>query len=144
MSTDNTQSVFIIPEIHADNVSISGPDTSSILCIVNAKEYGAPQENLLKKMMSAVNLSLESDVMLMNLDEGQIINPAMLQLDYRIIIVFGSDPARVSLNICYKPYHICPLDQRRALFCDALTVLESSQDKKKQLWEALKNLFDIK
>lgn len=144
MNTITKNTIFAIPGEVSENLIITGNGRRGVLCVTTAEGFGESQKTLLFRMITAVGLDPEEDVWIVQTDKNRAINPSLLSLSYRYVIIFGLPPSAVSLNINHQMYKVCVLDQSKALFCDPLAVLESSQDKKKLLWESLQLMFGLK
>jgi hypothetical protein len=144
LNTNSENTIFIIQAETCENLNISGNGRKAVLCVTDEEGFGESRKTLLTKMLSAVGLDPGQDVWIALIANGQTINPALLAMHYSQMIVFGLPPESVSLNINHHNYKVIRLDQARVLFCDSLAILETSQDKKKLLWESLKSMFDIK
>ena len=113
--------------------------------IISLADPAATANNriFLSKVLSAVQLNLEQDTLFVELPAGQ---PVGLLMDLRqrkpeFVLVFGVPAAQLGLNMTILLYQPFVFQQMTFLFTDALPTLGLDQEKKGQLWTALKTVF---
>ena len=121
-----------------------GDFARQVLIISRAEpEAAVNNRNFLTKILSAVQLDLDRDTLLVELPLGQ---PVGLLTDVRrkkpqSVLVFGIAAPQLGLQLQLSPYQPLDFQQMTLLFADALSVLEQDKEKKGLLWTALKTMY---
>ncbi|MFN0014571.1 MAG: hypothetical protein ACKVU2_08490 [Saprospiraceae bacterium] len=99
--------------------------------------------DFLKKILLAAGLELERDTLFVQMDptENGRILPAIRERQADKIVVFGTLPAQLGLNIQIPLYQPVDFNGATFLFSEKLSVIESDKTRKTNLWQALRQLF---
>lgn len=120
-----------------------GGNKRQILILVNHPDVPyLPDGELtfLTNILSACKLGI-ADVAIVNLqktDKGQLSD-----LPSRDIILFGLTPPDIDLPINFPPFRLQQFNSRTYLYALTLTEVERDKALKMQLWNSLKNLFNV-
>lgn len=115
-------------------------DVKEILVIVENQDY-VLKESLLKKILAAVKLDLETQVTFLKLDEGATINLASISEGVKKVFTFGLKPTRLGLNGAFRGYQFYQSASFSILFSHSLKALAEKPEKKKALWTAMQTEF---
>ncbi len=128
-------------------------DTKNITnqCSGNAEKgificYSTTDESMvdfLAKILSAVKLDLNKDVLVLSktMDNNFSFSGLAKELSIQKAIFFGIAPQTIGLQINCPKYKPFELNDCLFLFADELTTISASQQLKKSLWMALKEVF---
>lgn len=134
-------------ENEAAPLKILGKNAKNILVLVKDSTCPfLPDQELkfLTSVLSACKLSL-GDIALLNaytLNEKEIPG-AINTLEARHILAFGIEPLELGLPFHFPDFQVQPFDKRSYMHAPALSHLESDKNLKKELWTALKNMFNL-
>lgn len=97
----------------------------------------------LTKMLKAVQYNIETDVVLLGINENISVPFAQLKSDFFVkkIISFGVSKEQFSIHGNIRQYVPTKVGNYEFLLSDSLDVLMSHNAKKRQLWGGLKQLF---
>jgi hypothetical protein len=120
--------------------SYSGNNHKSILVLCHKHNLSTSNVDFLKKILSAKNIDLNEDTLLLKLDEAEV-NISRLIREKRIkhILYFGIQPKQTGINVQWKLYQKFYLGEFQALVSHNLDDLIQNQQFKKNLWGQLKS-----
>lgn len=100
-------------------------------------------ESFLTKILSAVQLDLNGDVLLLKKTIGNGFSFSSLKEHHPIqkVLVFGLAPSNLGIHINSQKYQPLVIGGTTFLFCDELTSIANNQNLKKSLWVALQGMF---
>lgn len=128
-------------------ITFLGKNEKGIAILVNCDEAPyLPDAHLafLIKMLSACNLTI-ADVAIVNIcgnDKVQY-EAILTQLNPLKILFFDVIPASVGFPMNFPQYKVQEYSSMKLISAPALGLIERDAEKKKSLWNALKNMFDI-
>jgi len=113
-----------------------------VMIVLSMNEDKDLRENLLPKILHAVNLDIDKDAIVVTSNSKRIdIVNTITTLNINTVLVFGFLPSEVSLNLDAKKYKINYIGDKRFMFSDSLNIIASNKDRKLILWENLQTLF---
>ncbi len=115
-------------------------DTNEVLVVVRRDDF-LLQETLLKKILTAVKLDLDTQVTFLQLEEGAVINLATAARQAKKVFTFGLKPTQLGLNGGFRGYRFYKTESFSLLFSHSLKDLSEKPAKKKALWDAMKAEF---
>lgn len=115
-------------------------EINEILVIVEKQDY-VLKESLLKKILAAVKLDIDSQVTFLQLEEGATINLASKAEGVKKVFTFGLKPTRLGLNGLFRGYQFYQTATFSILFSHSLKLLSEKPEKKKALWTAMQGEF---
>jgi hypothetical protein len=135
--------IFKVPENNQTATFISGDNKCSIL-IGYLDEENDDLISFLTKIIAAVKLNIETDCLKLAIKKDGAI-PAFSQIKQqyavKTAIFFGITPPQLGLKITPPQYLTFDFNDTTFLFVDKLSVISTSEDKKRGLWNCLKLLF---
>lgn len=132
---------FAYYDIPDQAAQVADTSNRSILVVLKEEDYNA-QETLLLKILSAVGVDADKDVLFVKLKDGDYgpishyDHPALNK-----VIAFGLKPTELGYNASFKGYRFYKTESYSLLLSHSLVALADSQEKKKALWEALQKAF---
>ena len=115
-----------------------------VLLFDASEKMQAAEHKLLEKILGALGLDLEK-VPIINLNEMYTpYREICKKIRPEKIIAFGITALQLQLNVSGDKYKILELGGSKLLFSHGLSDIMNDKDKKKLLWGALQQLFDIK
>lgn len=132
---------------------ISVSDTKNIIsqCSGNTQKgifisYSTSDETMvdfLAKILSAVELDLQSDVLILRKTPNNDFSFSSFSQEINIqkVVLFGIPPQSIGLQINYQKYQPINRNNCLFLFADELATISANQQLKKLLWNALKEIF---
>ena len=141
------ESTAASPVPDAQPVKYLGKNAKNILLLVSYPSVPfLPDEalNFLTTILSACQLSL-ADVAIVNVHSltenkmEQVIRP----LEAKTVLLFGMTPLSIDLPINFPPFQLQQFNKRTYLCSPGLQELATDKALKLQLWNCLKNLFDL-
>lgn len=144
--------IFQIPDLEKFFENLSGSNEQAVL-VAFFDEKQEPLTDFLKKIITAVKLDLakdclvcaiNSDTLSQNVPKASAI-PRFSSLKsigkIEKALIFGVHPEALGLHISPPQYQAFFFNNCTFLFADKLSVLEKSPEKKKRLWDGLRDLF---
>ena len=100
----------------------------------------------LEKIFSAVHLDIQKEVLVLEKTPDLPVSFSRLSFPKPIqkALLFGIPPSEIGLQINSTPYQPISFLNTQFLFADDLEIIHKSQPLKKQLWEALQQMFTTK
>ncbi|HVF97610.1 MAG TPA: hypothetical protein VM871_09825 [Flavisolibacter sp.] len=137
----------IKPASVAHPVPFLGKNAKHILLLVNNDAGPLLPDNelaFLTNILSACGFSL-NDVAIVNTKNtaGNNASPMLTQLQPAKVVLFNVGPQEFGLSPEVQHYSINNVGTRQIISAPSLTTIEASKVAKKQLWEALKQLFGL-
>jgi len=129
------------------DVPFLGKNGKNILIVVNKNDAPFLPDNelsFLTNVLSACQLGL-MDVAIINWQrlEEQDVNILLEQLKSRDVLLFDKDPTQFGFPGNAQPYTVSKAGGRQFVVAPSLSEIEKNKEAKKQLWQALKQLFGI-
>lgn len=123
-----------------DRAQFTGGNKKNILVGINASNPDKKDQDLLNNLLAACKLTL-NDIALVNF-HGQptSVQNAADELNISKVILFGIKPEP---GLTKKKYEIVNFNNRTFLMADELKELHGDVEKKKKLWQCLRQLFKI-
>lgn len=123
-----------------DRVQYTGVNKKNILVGINASNPDKKDQDLLNNLLAACKLTL-NDIALVNFHGQQTsVQNAADELNISKVILFGIKPEP---GLTKKKYEIFNFNNMAFLIADELKDLHRDVEKKKQLWQCLRQLFKI-
>lgn len=123
-----------------DKVQFTGNNKKNILVAINASDPDKKDQELLSNLLVACKLTL-NDIALVNFHGQQTsVQNAADELNISKVILFGIKPEP---GLTKKKYEIVNFNNMAFLIADELKDLHRDVEKKKQLWQCLRQLFKI-
>ncbi|MCB0661794.1 MAG: hypothetical protein KDC24_03560 [Saprospiraceae bacterium] len=131
------------PEIEGLGDKFTGEGRSGHLIILKNNNHTNNNLEFLKKVFQAVNLNLSSDCFLLDLGESDsiMVGPVLRKNKIQTMISFGVDTANLGLQIHLQRYQIAHLESQKLLLADDLDSIQKNETLKRNLWNALKELY---
>ena len=130
----------------ANNVAFEGNIDSKFLVIVAQEDWSAYQD-LLTKILAAVNLDISTDVNILSIGslEGFRFNTFLAEhTQEHVILSFGITANQLGLNVSSDKYRLRSIGNQKIAFVASLQEIKENQNEKKLLWEILKVHFTRK
>lgn len=123
-----------------ERVQFTGGNKKNILVAINASNPDKKDQELLNNLLLACKLTL-SDIAVVNFHGQQVsVQNAADELNISKVILFGIKP---ETGLTKKKYEIFNFNNMTFLIADELKDLHGDVEKKKQLWQCLRQLFKI-
>lgn len=137
--------LYLIPDVSILN-RVKGGFAKQVAIVVLKETESIEQVNFLKKVLLAAGLNLENDTLLAKLEAGEQLPvlPLVKIKQAECILVFGCTPNQLGLNLECPLYQLVDFYDTRLLFANKISILEPDTGRKRQLWQALQQLFLIK
>ena len=103
---------------------------------------GADDRAMLRRMFGACGFAAD-DARVATVEVGgepKACGPALGAGGVAHLLAFGLAPARVGLQLEAKPYAWLPLGRGRVCFAESLAVIGANQQRKRRLWDCLKEV----
>ncbi len=115
---------------------------AKVFLFIKKEEWNLENENLLKKIMSAVKINLETDTNLLLLEAHQdaYVSDELNPQSNQYFFAFGLNAKRLGIQTRTLPYKWMQIDHLHILFSHTLTDLQKNVNYKKQLWAVLKEM----
>ncbi len=113
-----------------------------ILAVLSPKDVA--EEVFLKKILAAVGLDLHKDTFFIPISSKDTIRiaPFLRREQPRAVLVFGAEPSDLGFQTERIDYRPIAFYGTTFLWADALSVLEADLERKRRLWNALKEMFN--
>lgn len=131
-----------LPETKSElpDVLPSSPRTAVIL---PNNDLNEDTKSFIFKIISAIKLNPENDILLCKLDNYETLQLAELvdthKLDF--VITFGIHADTLSLQNKFNPFHWHRYEQFVLLACPSIDEIQNDKNQKGNLWNALKNEY---
>ena len=138
------QSLFIIPESTFKTEDIIKLEGKRLIIFRKKDDTSTAIDEMLNKMMSAINIDIDKDVAFFDLENKQDhinANQWISRTNNRSALVFGIDPGHIGLNIKHAAYLPLKVYETTLLFCHSLHTVHLDINLKKRLWKALQDIF---
>lgn len=123
----------------------SGQYAKKVLLVALDEPEANDNQLFVQKLLQAANIQLASDTFFCLLKDSEKLQLGALikkkQPDQ--VLIFGVNPAQLSLHIAIKPYQPVIFYETTLLFADKLSVLAPNKDLKTKMWTAMKEIFKI-
>lgn len=127
-------------------LNVLGKNEKKVLVVVDNEEMAFLRDNelaFLTNILTACKLSL-ADVAIINWQHVQAdYQQVLAQLESKTILLFNVAPLRFGLPFNFPAYQVQQFDKKTFMFAPSLQAIEENVDEKKNLWNALKTLFNI-
>lgn len=134
--------LFLVPENGSE--TLLNNDKNAGKAVIVCKELSDNDKELLSKILGALSVSEEEVVILKPEVLGSISFADLLHVtETTKYVIFGFTPSDLRLTVKYLPYQPIDMAGVHILFSDGLPELAKDQQKKKALWMALKDIFEI-
>ena len=117
---------------------------SANILIVAAEEDILQHLTLLERIIESVGCNLDTDTVYLGLQEGEtvtVLSPAE-PLEYTKILCFGIDPDQVNCPEI-KGNPVLFYEKLSVVFGPSLEMMSTNQMSKRELWNSLKQVFNI-
>lgn len=136
---------YTLPDNSKYYSSLSGKNEKAVLvCISGVSD---PNEDLvfLKKVIGACGLDAEKDthILILNTTDPFSFNEWKKTNKVDKLIVFGMPPEQLGLFFQCSVYHPITVNNCTFLFCENIHKIRPNEVAKRNLWNAMKNLFQI-
>ena len=124
-----------------------GKNAGNILILVKEEDFPFLSDQhlqFLTSILTACKLSL-ADVAIVNAlnMDGEDVHSSLDQLNSKNVIAFGIEPAAMGLPMNFPAFQLQPYESRYFIHSPELAALEQDKELKMQLWNSLKNMFNI-
>ena len=112
----------------------------------NEPEPGSQTAALLENLITkALNLKME-EVLLINLNNSKLRNIGRISRIFSLnyIVLLEVSPADLQLNLDIHKNNVVNFGRIKFLFTDSLDIFNNNVEKKKQFWQALQLMFELK
>lgn len=124
------------------NKPISNRQVAIVHYCVDAPELNSADNELLQKIMQAVGIDLDKEVMLINLAFAHPPIGSLPRAGVSKLLSFGASMAQAGLNLQIANYLITRFYGMTLLFADALGTIANDKQLKMLLWQKLKKMFE--
>lgn len=128
-----------IPEVISNNQS----KIFNSLVVFESETEDEVLENLLTKILTAVNLEIKKDVCLLSLTAENAFSFVRIKTKSNIekVILFGVPPIKLGINLDLKLYQPILFQDCLFLLAHSLQVINADKSKKLQLWNCLQEIY---
>lgn len=140
--------LFQVPEYQTPRDYCRGENQQQALIILSSEEDNEDLNTFLAKILSAVKLDLQKDILLLAIPPGEQIHLGALirQENIRTVITFGIPPKRMGVHLSPTPYHPMAIGSLKLLFAHSLGEIyterqQGGKQKAGALWRSLQKLF---
>lgn len=139
-----TESIYKIQEKISYSVfNFEGENNRNILIVIE-KDLEIHEREFLEKILTALKLNLRDTAIL---SINQFPNIAFIDIQKyfspKKIISFGILPKKIGINSIIPIYQTKKLESCSFLLANNLKVISEKEDEKKELWQQLKNMFNV-
>lgn len=135
--------VFVVPEFNEISSKLSGENQKHIL-VGFIDENNPALDALLERILTAVKLNIQKDCLTVKRLENEML-PSFSQLiqenTIAKVVLFGISSKDLGLNITPPQYIPLEFNNRTFLFADMLSKINAAENLKKNLWDALRDMF---
>jgi len=137
--------LFVVPEAADFAESCSGPDNAWVLVVQKADEQSERLQSFLQKIMSAVQIDLQTDALTLTVTPEKAYSFAQLAQTREIskILLFGTPLVQLGLHFDLPSYWVAEVQGRQFLAVDELDTISQDTKRKAALWKCLQELFDV-
>jgi len=132
-------SIYDIPA-HTDKSTVSL--NKELVIIVDDDAYANEAQNLLTKILSAVNQDI-NQAQVVALKEKKPIDFIQDNDLNRLIIIFGMTQERCGLQVEQRLYLPVSISNSTYIFSSALNILPKEKEERRALWNALKKYYKL-
>lgn len=138
--------VYPIEDTTLTSLDGRGSNQKNILIVLPKEEDTLDNIKLLEKILKSVDLSLESDSFICHLTGDKNISFSKLNNEnaFKVVLLFGYPPKKLGLNFEILPYHPIEHFSVNYLYVNTLTEISDNRNYKGGLWNALKEIYNIK
>ncbi len=133
----------IVPKIEKDTIlkDCKGNNAKGVFLLYKALE--TEQVPFLTKILAAVQLDMEEDVLVFAGTNTQTFSLSDISESHSLkkAIIFGFSPQHIGLQVQFQKYQLYTIGGIQYLFADSLMDIESTKTKKSLLWGALQKMF---
>ena len=140
--------IFQIPEYDAFSESCRGENQRKTLILFSSRDDTEELNTFLAKILAAVKLDLQKDILLLPLPEDQQVHLGSIVRKRKIqtVIVFGIPFNRLGIHLASAHYQPVPAGATQWLLAHSLTDIyterqQGGKQKAGALWRALQSLF---
>ncbi|MEM8528982.1 MAG: hypothetical protein AAGG68_30400 [Bacteroidota bacterium] len=126
--------LFVLPETKKGVAA----RTYQLFILVNANEYDEASQDLLQKIIGAMKLDLEKDVLVAELEGNENLDANSIR--YKTLLSFGLSTKRVGIHYPLKKYQLLKKEEQQFLLADVLPKIAADRNLKGMLWNVLKDL----
>ena len=138
------------PQVLVDNTAETRPkylgkNASNVLILVDeASAVFLPEKSLdfLVGVLSACGLTMEDVAIVNRANQGGLNYTTLIrEFEPAQVLLFGTTPAAWSFPLEFPFFQLQKYDQKTFIYAPSLSEVQSDVELKKQLWNALKNMF---
>ncbi len=135
--------IFAIENVDTLLGKCSGNNDKKLFIVCSSTEKKGEDVNFLQKILGAVHLDIQKDVLLLHVTPSEQFSFIELckKVDIETAILFGLSPRQAGLNLNIPPYHPLRFADKTFLLADNLQKLQTNLPLKKALWGCLQELF---
>ena len=128
-----------------DMPAFSGQYAKKVLLVALDEPEANDNQLFVQKLLQAANIQLASDTFFcfLKADEKLQLGALIKEKQPDQVLLFGLNPAQLSLHLQIKPYQPVIFYETTLLFADKLSVLAPNKDLKTKMWTAMKEIFKI-
>jgi hypothetical protein len=140
LDTNPKDIVFFLPEIRFNIHSGSG-SLQDFVVVLRSDEYQPELLAQLEAILKAIQVDLKERAVIIEILGDQECRLKEICPESSYVFVFGMNPAQTGFPSHISKYQFLSSGTTLYLFSDALQILKSNMDAKKQLWNCLKSHF---
>ena len=123
---------------------IKGDEKSEVIVFVRKNDFQNEEQKLLSNIIGAVNLKQEPLICALTSDSrirtGQIESFSR----FKYVLLFGLSLKDVSIHARIPLYNVYIIGEQKVVLSEGLDVLSGDQQKKRLLWNCMKEMFPVK
>ena len=135
--------IFVAPELSEISNALIGEKKKHIL-VAYFDEKNPEMDAYIEKIMSAAKIHLSTDCLVFKYFADKSM-PSFSQIVHKNtidkVLLFGISPTDFGLNITPPQYMPFVFSGSTFLFADKLSVINTSPEKRKALWDCIKTIF---
>ena len=147
ITTYKTDDILRADQNLGDILDHKGNGRSSVAFVYrNEPEPGSKTGELLENLITkALNLKME-EVLLINLNKSKLRNISRISRIFSLnyIVLLDVSPADLQLNVDIHKNNVVNFGRTKFLFTDSLDIFNDNVERKKQFWQAMQLMFELK
>lgn len=140
MDTNPKDIVFFLPE-NRFNIHSGSGSLQDFVVVLRSDEYQPELLAQLEAILKAIQVDLKERAVIIEILGDQECRLKEICPESSYVFVFGMNPSQTGFPSHISKYQFLSSGTTLYLFADALQILKSNMDAKKQLWNCLKSHF---
>lgn len=137
--------VYPISSIQKEESASPSPAAANTFIVVEAEHYNDTLAAFLTKILGAVNLDFQKDVVLIPLTakDHPRFSAWKTNQSIKFVLLFGTAPKAIGIQASLAKYQAKKIQDIQFLYADDLQKISEDVNAKKALWGCLKALYQV-